>query len=200
MLEISVSSHINLSQKKLKQKLKKDEEVNRIARTKDETRINEDIKATQVRVISEEGDQLGVISIENALYKAEQAGLDLVEISPNTTPPVCKILDYGKFRYEKQKQVKINKKKQHTVQVKEIRLRPNTGDHDLTTKLMKAQKFILNGDKLKVTIMFRGREMARRQAGIDLLERVREILDEVAKIDKSANMEGRRMSMILSPK
>ena len=200
MLEILVSSHINLSWKKLKQKLKKDKEVNRIARTKDETRINEDIKATQVRVIGKEGDQLGVISIENALYKAEQAGLDLVEISPNTTPPVCKILDYGKFRYEKQKQVKINKKKQHTVQVKEIRLRPNTGDHDLTTKLMKAQKFILNGDKLKVTIMFRGREMARRQAGIDLLDRVSEILDEVAKIDKSANMEGRRMSMILSPK
>lgn len=185
---------------KSKLKLKKDEEVNRIARTKDETRINEDIKAAQVRVISEKGDQLGVISIENALYKAEQAGLDLVEISPNTTPPVCKILDYGKFRYEKQKQVKINKKKQHTVQVKEIRLRPNTGDHDLTTKLMKAQKFILNGDKLKVTIMFRGREMARRQAGVDLLNRVSEILDEVAKIDKSANMEGRRMSMILSPK
>ncbi|MBC8311394.1 MAG: translation initiation factor IF-3 [Candidatus Marinimicrobia bacterium] len=171
-----------------------------MARTKDTTRINEDIKAQQVRVISQNGDQLGMISIENALYKAEQAGLDLVEISPNTTPPVCKILDYGKYRYEKQKQVKINKKKQHTVQVKEIRLRPNTGDHDLTTKLMKAQKFLLNGDKLKVTVMFRGREMARRQAGIDLLERVKDILDEVAKIDKSANMEGRRMSMILSPK
>ena len=153
-----------------------------------------------MRVIGKDGDQLGVISIENALLKAEQVGLDLVEISPNTTPPVCKILDYGKFRYEKQKQIKINKKKQHIVQVKEIRLRPNTGDHDLTTKLMKAQKFLLNGDKLKVTIMFRGREMSRKEAGVDLLNRVREILDEVAKIDKSANMEGRRMSMILSPK
>ncbi len=109
-------------------------------------------------------------------------------------------MDYGKYRYEKQKQIKINKKKQHTVQVKEIRLRPNTGDHDLTTKLTKAQQFLLNGDKLKVTVMFRGREMARRQAGIDLLDRVKDILDEVAKIDKSANMEGRRMSMILSPK
>ena len=184
----------------LKQRQRKEKEVKRIAATKDDTRINEDIKAKQVRVISKDGDQLGVISIENALYKAEQAGLDLVEISPNTTPPVCKILDYGKFRYEKQKQVKINKKKQHTVQVKEIRLRPNTGDHDLTTKLMKAQKFLLNGDKLKVTVMFRGREMARRQAGIDLLDRVKEILEEVAKIDKPANMEGRRMSMILSPK
>ena len=127
-------------------------------------------------------------------------GVHIVEISPNIIPPVCKILDYGKFRYEKQKQVKNNKKKQHIVQVKEIRLRPNTGDHDLTTKLMKAQKFLLNGDKLKVTIMFRGREMSRRQAGIDLLERVKDVLDEIAKIDKSANMEGRRMSMILSPK
>ena len=151
-------------------------------------------------MISNDGNQLGVVSIVDALEKAEQAGLDLVEISPNTTPPVCKILDYGKYRYEKQKQIKINKKKQHTVQVKEIRLRPNTGDHDLMTKLMKAQKFLLNGDKLKVTIMFRGREMARRDAGIDLLNRVKDILEEVSKIDKSAILEGRRMSMILSPR
>ena len=140
------------------------------------------------------------MTVQSAIIKAENAGLDLVEISPNTDPPVCKILDYGKYRYQKQKQVKINKKKQHTVQVKEIRLRPNTGDHDLTTKLMKAQKFLLSGDKLKVTIMFRGREMSRREAGMELLNRVVEILDEIAKIDKSANMEGRRMSIILSPR
>ncbi len=135
-----------------------------------------------------------------ALQKADRAGLDLVEVSPNTTPPVCKILDYGKFRYEKQKQIKNNKKKQHVIQVKEIRLRPNTGDHDLTTKLTKAQQFLLNGDKLKITVMFRGREMARKEAGLELLERVKDILDEVAKIDKAATLEGRRMSMILSPK
>ena len=135
-----------------------------------------------------------------ALDKADRVGLDLVEVSPNTAPPVCKILDYGKFRYEKQKQIKINKKKQHVIQVKEIRLRPNTGDHDLTTKLTKAQQFLLNGDKLKITVMFRGREMSRKEAGIELLERVKDILDEVAKIDKSATLEGRRMSMILSPK
>ena len=140
------------------------------------------------------------MTVQSAIIKAENAGLDLVEISPNTDPPVCKILDYGKYRYQKQKQVKINKKKQHTVQVKEIRLRPNTGDHDLTTKLMKAQKFLLSGDKLKVTVMFRGREMSRREAGMELLNRVVEILDEIAKIDKSANMEGRRMSIILSPR
>ena len=143
---------------------------------------------------------MGVVSIEDALYKAQASGLDLVEISPNVVPPVCKILDYGKYRYEKQKQKKINKKKQHVVQVKEIRLRPNTGDHDLETKLNQAQKFLLNGDNLKVTVMFRGREMSRRQAGIDLLERIKLILDEVAKVDKSADMEGTRMSMILSPK
>lgn len=140
------------------------------------------------------------MTIEMALQKADRAGLDLVEVSPNTTPPVCKILDYGKFRYEKQKQIKNNKKKQHVIQVKEIRLRPNTGDHDLTTKLTKAQQFLLNGDKLKITVMFRGREMARKEAGLELLERVKDILDEVAKIDKAATLEGRRMSMILSPK
>ena len=153
-----------------------------------------------MRLISQDGDQLGIINIQNAIIKAQAAGLDLVEISPNVIPPVCKILDYGKYRYEKQKQKKINKKKQHIVQVKEIRLRPNTGDHDLETKLIKAQKFLLNGDNLKVTIMFRGREMSRRQAGIDLLDRVKLILDEVAKVDKSPDMEGNRMSMILSPK
>ena len=127
-------------------------------------------------------------------------GLDLVEISPNVDPPVCKILDFGKYQYERQKKKKINKKKQHVVQVKEIRIRPNTGDHDLLTKLNKAQKFIANGAKIKVTVMFRGREMSRKEAGIDLLQRVTDILDDVAKIDKEASMEGRRMSIILSPR
>ena len=126
--------------------------------------------------------------------------MDLVEISPNVDPPVCKILDFGKFRYEKQKQKKLNKKKQHVVQVKEIRIRANTGDHDLLTKLNKAQKFIGAGSKLKVTVMFRGREMSRQEAGMTLLKRVTEILEDVAKIEKEANMEGRRMSIILSPR
>jgi translation initiation factor IF-3 len=126
--------------------------------------------------------------------------LDLVEISPNVDPPVCKILDFGKYRYEQQKQKKLNKKKQHVIQVKEIRIRPNTGDHDLLTKLNKAQKFISAGAKLKVTVMFRGREMSRQEAGMDLLKRVSKILEDVAKIDKEASMEGRRMSIILSPR
>ena len=123
-----------------------------------------------------------------------------MEISPNIDPPVCKILDFGKYQYERQKQKKINKKKQHVIQVKEIRIRPNIGDHDLLTKLNKAQKFISNGAKLKVTLMFRGREMKRIEVGTELLKRVINILDDVAKIDKEASLEGRRMSIILSPR
>ena len=141
-----------------------------------------------------------MVTIKDALNKAEEAGLDLVEISPNVDPPVCKILDFGKYRYEQQKQKKLNKKKQHIVQLKEIRIRPNTGDHDLLTKLNKAQKFIAAGAKLKVTVMFRGREMSRQEAGMVLLKRVTDILEDVAKIDKEASMEGRRMSIILSPR
>ena len=171
-----------------------------IARDKNEPRVNDLIRVSRVRLIDEEGNQAGVVSTKDALYKAEQVGLDLVEISPNVDPPVCKILDFGKFRYERQKQKKLNKKKQHIIQVKEIRIRPNTGDHDLLTKLNKAQKFIAAGAKLKVTVMFRGREMARKEAGMDLLKRVTDILEDVAKIDKEASMEGRRMSIILSPR
>ena len=163
-------------------------------------RVNDLIRVPRVRLIDEKGSQAGVVTIRDALYKAEQAGLDLVEISPNVDPPVCKILDFGKYQYERQKQKKINKKKQHVIQVKEIRIRPNTGDHDLITKLNKAQKFISNGAKLKITVMFRGREMARKEAGMELLKRVVKILDDVAKIDKEASMEGRRMSIILSPR
>ena len=151
-------------------------------------------------MIDQDGSQAGVVTIKDALYKADQAGLDLVEIAQNVDPPVCKILDFGKYRYEIQKQKKVNKKKQHVIQVKEIRIRPNTGDHDLVTKLNKAQKFIASGAKLKITVMFRGREMSRKEAGMALLNRVTQILEDVAKIDKPASMEGRRMSIILSPR
>ena len=151
-------------------------------------------------MIDQDGSQAGVVTIKDALFKAEQAGLDLVEIAQNVDPPVCKILVFGKYRYEIQKQKKVNKKKQHVIQVKEIRIRPNTGDHDLLTKLNKAQKFIASGAKLKITVMFRGREMSRKEAGMALLNRVTQILEDVAKIDKPASMEGRRMSIILSPR
>ena len=163
-------------------------------------RINEQIKSDTVRLISNDGDQLGVVSLQDALNKAENVGLDLVEISPNTNPPVCKILDYGKYIYEKQKLEKKNKKKQHVIHVKEIRVRPNTGDHDLLTKLSRAKKFLEAGDKVKITVMYRGREMARQDMGVDTLNRVVDILDDFAEIDKQANMEGRRLSLILSPK
>ena len=163
-------------------------------------RINEQIKSDTVRLISNDGDQLGVVSLQDALNKSDNVGLDLVEISPNTNPPVCKILDYGKYIYEKQKLDKKNKKKQHVIHVKEIRVRPNTGDHDLLTKLSRAKKFLEAGDKVKITVMYRGREMARQDMGVDTLNRVVDILDDFAEIDKQANMEGRRLSLILSPK
>ena len=141
-----------------------------------------------------------MLKIEKAQEIANNVGLDLVEISPNTNPPVCKILDYGKYIYEKQKLEKKNKKKQHVIHVKEIRVRPNTGDHDLLTKLSRAKKFLEAGDKVKITVMYRGREMARQDMGVDTLNRVVSILDDFAEIDKQANMEGRRLSLILSPK
>ena len=172
----------------------------KINKTNKGLRINEQIKTDAVRLISSEGDQLGVVSLQDALNKADNVGLDLVEISPNTNPPVCKILDYGKYVYEKQKLEKKNKKKQHVIHVKEIRVRPNTGDHDLLTKLSRAKKFLEAGDKVKITVMYRGREMARQDMGVDTLNRVVSILDDFAEIDKQANMEGRRLSLILSPK
>ena len=152
-------------------------------------------------MIDADSKQRGVVPIEQALSLASISGLDLVEIAPNSKPPVCKILDYGKFKYEIEKQQKINKKKQHIIHVKEIRLRPNTGEHDLVTKLKRGQKFLLNGDKLKITIMFRGREMYNRQEhGREILNNVVEILKDISVVDKDADLQGRRLSIILSPK
>jgi len=151
-------------------------------------------------LIDNKGNQAGIVSLGEALSRASAANLDLVEIAPEAKPPVCKILDYGKFRYEKQRKQKLNKKKQHVVQVKEIRMRPNTGDHDLLTKLTKAKKFLEAGSKLKVTILFRGREMAKQEMGLALLKRVSDILDEIAKVEKAPETEGRRMSLIMAPR
>ena len=124
----------------------------------------------------------------------------MLEIAPNSSPPVCKLIDYGKYRFELNKKKKLNKKKQHIVQLKEIRLRPQISDHDLLTKLTKAQKFLASGAKLKFTIMFRGREMERMNVGLKLLERVSEILEDVAKIDKAPETEGRKMTQMMSPR
>ena len=151
-------------------------------------------------LIDERGNQRGVVRIDKAIELANDANLDLVEISPNAKPPVCKILDFGKYKFEREKKKKLNKKKQHVVHLKEIRIRPNTGDHDLITKVNKGQKFLLNGDKLKITVMFRGREMTRKEAGAELLQKVVNILGEIAEIDKESSLEGRRMSVILRPR
>tara|TARA_Y100001970_G_scaffold204278_1_gene248707 strand:- start:32 stop:580 length:549 start_codon:yes stop_codon:yes gene_type:complete len=170
-----------------------------IVTKKNKPRLNEDIKASKVRLIDENGQQVGICEINEALNKALMAGLDLMELSPDSDPPVCKIIDYGKYRYEKQREKKLNKKKQHIIHVKEIRVRPNIGQHDLITKLKKGQKFLLNGDKLKITVMFRGREMGRMEDGVKILDEVIEGLSEISKVDKKPSTEGRRISVVLSP-
>ena len=140
------------------------------------------------------------MNTNEALLKADNARLDLVEVSPNASPPVCKILNYGKYRYDREKQKKNNKKKQHIIHVKEIRLRLNTGDNDLIIKLKKAKKFLENGDKLKITVMFRGREIERKDVGQEMLYKVQELLSEISKVDKEPDLQGKRLSLILSPK
>ncbi len=151
-------------------------------------------------LIDDNGKQHGVVSLETALSIAEQKRLDLVQISDSKDSPVCKILDYGKYLYKKQKKQKQNKKNQHIIHVKEIRLRLNTGEHDLITKLNKAKKFLEDGNKIKFTIMFRGREIARKDAAMQMLENVADSFNEISEIDKKASLEGRKMFLILTPK
>ena len=151
-------------------------------------------------MISEDGEQLGVVAIEVALQKAEDAGLDLMEVAPDANPPVCKIVDHGKLKYEEKKKQQQSKKKQHIVKIKEIRLRPRIDDHDLMTKLNHGRKFLQDGAKLKVTLMFRGRELSRIDLGKIVMERVLEELADVAEVEKDIPLEGRRMSMILNAK
>ena len=153
-----------------------------------------------MRLISDSGEQLGVVPIEVAIDKAKEVGLDLIEVAPNSKPPVCRILDYGKLRYEEKKRQQLSKKKQHIIKIKEIRLRPQIDDHDLLTKLNQGRKFLLDGAKLKVTLMFRGREMSRVDLGKIVMERVLEELSDVAEVEKDIPLEGRRMSMILNAK
>ena len=151
-------------------------------------------------MISETGEQIGIVNIEDALNKAKSVGLDLIEIAPEAKPPVCKILDHGKLKYEKKKKKAQNKKKQHVIKLKEIRLRPRIEEHDLMTKLNQGRKFLEDGCKLKVTLMFRGRELARVDLGKVVMEKVIEQLSDIAEIEKDVPLEGRRMSMILNGK
>ena len=163
-------------------------------------RVNEEIRVPQVRLIDENGEMLGVLSIRDALYKAFQAGLDLLEISPNAVPPVCKITDYGKFKYEQQKKANEARKKQKVVEIKEIKVRPNIDDHDYDVKMRQAKGFIGEGDKVKVTLRFRGREMAHQELGVKLLERIRTELVELVKVESMPRLENRQMIMVLAPK
>ena len=160
--------------------------------------INEQIRDREVRVIGTDGQQLGVMSSRDAQKLADEAELDLIKISPKAKPPVCKIMDYGKFRYEQQKREKEAKKKQKTIDVKEIRLSPNIDTNDLNTKSNQARKFLSKGDKVKVTLRFRGREMAHKDVGREVLNAFFEKLEDVAVIDKDPKMEGRSMIMFLT--
>ncbi len=153
-----------------------------------------------MRCIDPEGEQLGVLDTFDAIRKAEDFGLDLVEVQPNADPPVCKILDYGKFKYEAQKRANEARKKQKIIEVKEIKLRPNIDEHDYQVKMRNVQKFLNAGDKVKVTLRFRGREMAHQELGANVLTRVREETDEFAKVEAMPKMEGRQMIMVLAPK
>jgi len=151
-------------------------------------------------LIDSEGEKRGIVDIKSALAMAQQNNLDLVQIAEGKDYPVCKILDFGKYLYQKQKKLKKNKKNQHIIHVKEIRLRLNTGEHDLITKLNKAKKFLEEGNKIKFTIMFRGREITRKDSAVEILKQVAKSFDEISVIDKKPSLEGRKMFLILSPK
>src|SRR5246127_4856761 len=162
--------------------------------------INRDIRAREVQLIDAEGHNRGVTQIADALQLAEEAGLDLVEIVPNATPPVCKILDFGKFRFLEQKKAAEARKRQKIVEIKEIKLRPGIDDHDYEVKMRSVRRFFDEGDKVKVTLRFRGREMAHQDIGFKLLQRVRAETAPIAKVEAEPLMEGRQMVMVLAPK
>lgn len=162
-------------------------------------RVNKQIRAPKVRVISQTGEQVGVLSIQEALTLAEQEGVDLVEIVPGANPPVCKVIDYGKFRYDQTKREKESKKAQHQIKVKELKLKPNIDDHDLETKIRHAREFIEKGNKVKVSCVFRGREMAHPEIGQRIVARVIEGLEDIATVESPAKMFGRMLTVVLAP-
>jgi translation initiation factor IF-3 len=162
-------------------------------------RINERIRVPEIRLIGADGENVGVVSPERGLELAEEAGLDLVEISPNASPPVCKIMDYGKFKYEQQKRESEARKKQKIIEVKEIKFRPNTDVHDYDVKMRNVKRFLEDGDKVKITLRFRGREMAHQNLGRELLERVAADVEGLGKVENMPKMEGRQMVMMIGP-
>ena len=168
--------------------------------TRDGPRVNEEIRIPQVRLIDQDGEMQGVMTAREAMQRAFMVGLDLVEISPNADPPVCKILDFGKFKYEQQKQKNEAKKKQKVIEIKEIKVRPNIDENDYQVKMRAMKSFIEEGDKVKVTLRFRGREMAHQDIGVRVLERIRSEMDTTSKVEQMPRMENRQMVMVLSPR
>ena len=163
-------------------------------------RINENIRVREVRLIDEKGTQIGIVPTTEALQKARDAGLDLIEVAPQANPPVCKILDYGKYKFEQEKKLRETKKKQKQIKMKEIRMQPKIEEHDLQFKTKHIQDFLEEGNKVKVTIRFRGRELAHTELGRDVLDKILEMIDTPFSVDKKPAMEGRFMSMIISQK
>jgi len=163
-------------------------------------RVNRQIRISPVRVIDPDGVQLGIMPIEQALAAAEERGLDLVEVAPNARPPVCRIMDYGKYKYEEARKARLARKKQHQVHVKEVKFRPGIEAHDFEFKVRHARRFLQEGDKVKATMMFRGRQMAHPELGREVLDRVAQAVEDVGKVESEPTMEGRNMTMILAPR
>ena len=167
---------------------------------KEGPRVNEEIRVREVQLIDQTGHNIGAVETRLALEKAQEAGLDLVEIAPNSTPPVCKLLDYGKYKYQAQKKAAEARKKQKVVEVKEIKLRPMIDDHDYDVKMRSMRRFFEEGDKVKITLRFRGRELAHQELGYKLLNRVREDVSKMAKVEQEPRFEGRQVVMVLAPR
>lgn len=169
------------------------------APSRESHRVNGKIDSPQVRLISADGDMIGVVSIREAMTAASDAGLDLVEIAPNSDPPVCKVLDYGKYKYEAQKKASAARKKQKTIEVKEIKLRPGIEENDYNVKMRKVHSILEGGDKVKVTMRFRGREMAHQDLAMGIMNRVKEQIADLVKVEQQPRMEGRQMVMVVAP-
>jgi translation initiation factor IF-3 len=170
------------------------------APSKDGPRVNDQIEAPSIRLVGSAGEMIGVVTLHEGLQQAYEAGLDLVEVSPNADPPVCKLLDLGKYKYELQKKANEARKKQKVIEIKEIKLRPGIDDHDYEVKRKAMVRFLEEGDKVKVTLRFRGREMVHQELGVQLLDRVKVDLGELAKVEAHPRMEGRQMTMVMAPK
>ena len=173
--------------------------IQEIGPINEKLRVNRQIRISPVRVITPDGEQAGIIPIEQAMSMAEEMGMDLVEVAPMARPPVCRIMDYGKYKYEEQRQAREARKRQHHVQIKEVKMRPGIEDHDFEFKTRHARRFLEEGNKVKLTMMFRGRQMAHPEFGRQVLDRVSSMLQDVSKVEQHPQLEGRSMVMVLAP-